>query len=253
MAVYADLFFNNIDSLVVGELPGDPLAVRRRRLARTGARVLPRPSLPHAALHRYRARVHPLSRNARDATGDPPFLAELAHYEWIELALTLDESDIATIAHDPARRRRSTASRSSRRSRACSRIAFRCIASVRISGRGSAGAADADPARARSRRRAPLPRNRRADGAPVRAAAAEHRDRPAARASMRCSPSSDARRCRAARFGPGDPAAAARARRADRNAPELVPDRPRPQRRASALLHSTATFLPAYGRRTAVR
>ncbi len=33
---------------------------------------------------------------------DPPFLLELAHYEWAELALALDEADIATIAHDPA-------------------------------------------------------------------------------------------------------------------------------------------------------
>ncbi len=33
---------------------------------------------------------------------DPPFMLELAHYEWAELALTLDEHDIASIAHDPA-------------------------------------------------------------------------------------------------------------------------------------------------------
>ncbi|TLY53443.1 MAG: DUF2063 domain-containing protein [Gammaproteobacteria bacterium] len=34
--------------------------------------------------------------------GDAPFLLELAHYEWAELALALDEADIAAIAHDPA-------------------------------------------------------------------------------------------------------------------------------------------------------
>lgn len=33
---------------------------------------------------------------------DPDFLLELAHYEWAELALALDEADIATIAHNPA-------------------------------------------------------------------------------------------------------------------------------------------------------
>lgn len=32
---------------------------------------------------------------------DPGFLLELAHYEWAELALSLDEADISTIAHDP--------------------------------------------------------------------------------------------------------------------------------------------------------
>jgi len=33
--------------------------------------------------------------------GDPPFLLELAHYEWAELALNLDENDIAAVPHDP--------------------------------------------------------------------------------------------------------------------------------------------------------
>ncbi len=32
---------------------------------------------------------------------DPPFLLELAHYEWAELAISLDENDIAAIPHDP--------------------------------------------------------------------------------------------------------------------------------------------------------
>lgn len=32
---------------------------------------------------------------------DPPFLLELAHYEWAELALSLDENDIANIPHNP--------------------------------------------------------------------------------------------------------------------------------------------------------
>jgi hypothetical protein len=33
---------------------------------------------------------------------DPPFLLELAHYEWAELAVSLDENDIADVPHDPA-------------------------------------------------------------------------------------------------------------------------------------------------------
>jgi uncharacterized protein len=33
--------------------------------------------------------------------GDPPFLLELAHYEWAELALTLDENSVDDVAHDP--------------------------------------------------------------------------------------------------------------------------------------------------------
>jgi hypothetical protein len=30
---------------------------------------------------------------------DPPFLLELAHYEWVELALSLDDTDLAKIEH----------------------------------------------------------------------------------------------------------------------------------------------------------
>ena len=33
---------------------------------------------------------------------DPPFLLELAHYEWAELALSLDENDPQSVPHDPA-------------------------------------------------------------------------------------------------------------------------------------------------------
>jgi len=43
-----------------------------------------------------------LEARAEQGRGDPPFLLELAHYEWAELALALDEADIATIPHDPA-------------------------------------------------------------------------------------------------------------------------------------------------------
>jgi hypothetical protein len=33
---------------------------------------------------------------------DPPFMHELAHYEWVELALAIDEQDVAAISADPA-------------------------------------------------------------------------------------------------------------------------------------------------------
>ena len=40
--------------------------------------------------------------DAREARpNDPPFLYELAHYEWVELALAIDEHDLAALAADP--------------------------------------------------------------------------------------------------------------------------------------------------------
>ena len=38
----------------------------------------------------------------RDAEDDPPFLLELAHYEWIELAVSLDTRDISWTGINPA-------------------------------------------------------------------------------------------------------------------------------------------------------
>ena len=101
MAVYTDLFFNNIESLLTANFPvirslyGD---AEWRALVR----AFYRDHRCHTPLFTDIARefIRYLETRGDDA-GDPPFLGELAHYEWIELALTLDESDIATVAHDP--------------------------------------------------------------------------------------------------------------------------------------------------------
>ena len=45
--------------------------------------------------------IRHLEARARTDAGDPAFLVELAHYEWSELALALDEQDLATIDFDP--------------------------------------------------------------------------------------------------------------------------------------------------------
>src|SRR5450432_1139233 len=42
------------------------------------------------------------ARQQRAGNDDPPFLLELAHYEWAELALSLDEHDVTSVPHDPA-------------------------------------------------------------------------------------------------------------------------------------------------------
>ncbi|MBS0514040.1 MAG: putative DNA-binding domain-containing protein [Proteobacteria bacterium] len=42
-----------------------------------------------------------LETRQEQGRGDPPWLLELAHYEWAELALALDEADIAALPHDP--------------------------------------------------------------------------------------------------------------------------------------------------------
>lgn len=103
MAIYRELFFNNVRDLlgrsfpVLRKLLGDAAwdAMVRDWLVRHRAQTplfleLPREFLTYL-------------QEARDpAAGDPPFLAELAHYEWVELALSIDERepDLAEVDRD---------------------------------------------------------------------------------------------------------------------------------------------------------
>ncbi len=103
MAIYNELFFNNMDSFLAGSFP-----VLRRIT----------PDAPWQALVRDFFASHtcrtPLFTDLaeefldyleqeRSATEtDYPFMLELAHYEWVELALTLSDADQSLPPLDPA-------------------------------------------------------------------------------------------------------------------------------------------------------
>ena len=100
MQVYRDLFFNNMQSLLAGTYPvlHEVLGPDRwKRLVRDfySKHHCHTPLFPEVAREFLR-----YLRDERDATeSDPPFLCELAHYEWTELALsvaeeTLDQEDV---------------------------------------------------------------------------------------------------------------------------------------------------------------
>lgn len=102
MKIYRDLFFNNIQSLLAGNFP-----VLRDLYGEAGWRVLVR---DFYATHRCRTPLFPeIAREflqyLQDERGarpeDPPFLLELAHYEWVELALDLDERSADDLGADP--------------------------------------------------------------------------------------------------------------------------------------------------------
>lgn len=97
LAVYRDLFYNNLQGLLGGNFP-----VIRRILADAAWHSLVRdfyreyrcstplfPELP-------REFIQYLQQRAAEGRGDLPWLAELAHYEWAELALDLSEADDGT-------------------------------------------------------------------------------------------------------------------------------------------------------------
>lgn len=100
MRIYAELFYNNIERFLANSFP-----VLRSVLgdARWHARV-------RDFIHRH-ASTSPFFQEIPQeflefladrgaALHDPPFLLELAHYEWVELALDLDEDDVPELNID---------------------------------------------------------------------------------------------------------------------------------------------------------
>jgi hypothetical protein len=92
MKVYRDLVFNNLSSLLAGNFP-----VIHRLLPRDHWQALVRDFLRR---HRAVSPLFPdlprefldfLGHHRSDDARDPPFLLELAHYEWIELALEFSD------------------------------------------------------------------------------------------------------------------------------------------------------------------
>jgi uncharacterized protein len=108
MAIYRRLFFNNVSSLLSGNFP-----VLRSLYDDQAWSALVR---EFYAEHRCRTPLFPelakeflrYLQDARSASRpdprpkDPPFMPELAHYEWVELALSLDERELDDVAADPA-------------------------------------------------------------------------------------------------------------------------------------------------------
>lgn len=101
LAVYRELFLNNVRALLASNFP-----VIRSTLGEAEWNALVRDFYAH---HRSRTPLFPeigqellgfLQRRAAEGAGDPPWLAELAHYEWVELALQI--ADTAAPPHDPA-------------------------------------------------------------------------------------------------------------------------------------------------------
>jgi uncharacterized protein len=104
LQVYRDLFFSNIDSMLAGSFP-----VIRRILDGERWQVLVREFFrDHSAstplfteLAREFVRYLETRVDADHGTGDPPWLAALAHYEWVELALQISELRVDAVPHDP--------------------------------------------------------------------------------------------------------------------------------------------------------
>lgn len=104
LKIYRELFFNNVEGLLAGNFP-----VLRKLYGADGWQALIRAFYRdhdcQTPLFTELAREFLRYLDARADTDagrdDPPWLRELAHYEWIELALQISEARSDDIAHDP--------------------------------------------------------------------------------------------------------------------------------------------------------
>ena len=99
LAIYRDLFFKNIEGLLSGNFP-----VIRKTLGDEAWRGLVR---AFYATHRSHTPLFPeIAREfiryleSRDDDTLPPWLRELAHYEWVELALQIADDSVPMHAAD---------------------------------------------------------------------------------------------------------------------------------------------------------
>ena len=104
LKIYRELFFNNVEGLLAGNFP-----VLRKLYGDDGwsqlIRAFYRDHDCQTPLFTELARefLRYLDARADSDAGhdDPPWLRELAHYEWVELALQISEARSDEIAHDP--------------------------------------------------------------------------------------------------------------------------------------------------------
>ncbi len=102
MDIYRNLFFNNVRNLLSWNFPvlrklhskEDWAQLIRDFYIEHRARTPLFPELPREFLQY-------VQEQRQDRKGDLPFMLELAHYEWAELALSMDENELDDVEADP--------------------------------------------------------------------------------------------------------------------------------------------------------
>jgi len=89
MAMYRELFFNNIDSFLSANFPVLRAILNDRQWFELGQDFFAR----HVSLSPHFSEIPEefldYLQNERDSSADFPFMLELAHYEWVEMALSI--------------------------------------------------------------------------------------------------------------------------------------------------------------------
>jgi hypothetical protein len=102
MAIYRNLFYNNIEGFLTSGFP-----VLRKLYSDTHWHAMARDFFAHHQSHTpyfleiSQEFVKYLQEERKPRSEDPPFLTELAHYEWVELALSISQEEPDWRAIDP--------------------------------------------------------------------------------------------------------------------------------------------------------
>jgi uncharacterized protein len=99
LRIYRDLFFNNVSGMLAGSFPVIHRILGEEAWARL-IRGFFRDHDSHTPLFTELAREFLRYLENDEVVDQPPWLRELAHYEWIELALQLSEASDDEFAHD---------------------------------------------------------------------------------------------------------------------------------------------------------
>lgn len=102
MQIYRDLFYNNVEGFLANAFPVirrlSPDAAWHARVRDFYARHESRSPEFHGLAEEF---LKFLQEERGEHPDDPPYLAELAHYEWVELALGLSEAELTPELADP--------------------------------------------------------------------------------------------------------------------------------------------------------
>ena len=102
MAIYRELIFNNIDGFLAGNFP----VIRRLLSDEQWYALIQDFFVVHRSKTPYFAEIAgeflDYLQNERNNAGDYPFLLELAHYEWVEMALSIaaESSQAGTFGYE---------------------------------------------------------------------------------------------------------------------------------------------------------
>lgn len=102
LRIYAELFYNNVEGFLAGAFPVLRRITPDRRWHAMVRDFFARHESHQPLFHGIAAEFLKYLEHERGAVrGDPPFLRELAHYEWVELALSVAELELTPALADP--------------------------------------------------------------------------------------------------------------------------------------------------------